>query len=563
MTQADEMGEKTAPAHATLATQDSNEKTRRSMRYSILDGTFYSLMTGFADAYITPFALSLRATNFQIGLLNSAPALANSLGQPIGARLSEKLRNRRAVLLPFALLHRFMWVPILLVPLLFGARVELVIFLFLLYQLFLALSIPAWASTMGDIVPPEERGRYFGARNKLTGAAAFLATLIGGAVLFLYGGGAGFVLLFAVATISGLVSFTYLARVHDPPYRLAHAKSGMADFLFSLYDKKLLFFAAYICAVSFAVTFSSAYFTVYMLRDLRMDYAAYALVSAIMTLTMFLSQPYWGKISDRFGTRATLVASGLLIPAVPFLWLLSQNFYHILFIQVLAGFSWAGYNLSVFNYILDSAPSANKTRHIANFNSLNNAFAFLGATSGAFVATFVADKSFIGLYGLQLIFLITGIIRILALPLLARVREVRVPGVSARHLFWNIVVIYPTNGIANQLLNGWHEITKVENGGVRRSLAATGEVTKRVAKTMAKTVEKPVRTAARVGMRVEKTVVRTVAKPVGKIVKTVGAVEKTVVGTVAKPVRTVARMGMAVEKTVEKTVAKKLLRKKQ
>ncbi len=484
------MSEKTTPAHATSATPDSNEKTRRSMRFSILDGTFYSLMTGFAEAYITPFALSLRATNFQIGLLNSAPALANSVGQPSGARLSEKLKNRRAVLLPFALLHRLMWVPILLVPLLFGARVELVIFFFLLYQLFLALSVPAWASTMSDIVPPEERGRYFGARNKITGFAAFIATLLGGALLVFYGASTGFVLLFAIAAIFGLVSLIYLARVHDPPYHVTHDRRGMLDFLFSLRGNGFGYFAAYICAVSFAVTFSSGYFTAYMLRDLRMDYAAYALISGIMTLTTFISQPYWGKISDRFGTRATLVASGLLIPIVPFLWLFSQNFAYIGLIQVLAGFSWAGYNLSVFNYILDSAPSANKTRHIANFNSLNNTFAFMGAASGALVATAVADTHFIGLYGLQLIFLITGIIRILAVPLLVRVREVRLHDVSARHLLWNIVAIYPTTGIANQLLNGWHEVRRIENGiehsVVRRSLAATGDVTKRVAKTMAK-----------------------------------------------------------------------------
>ena len=494
------MEKKTTPADATPAStssSSSSETARRSMRHSILDGTFYSLMTGFADAYITPFAISLRASNFQIGMLNSAPALANSVGQPIGARLSEKFRNRRAVLLPFALLHRFMWIPILLVPLALGARIELVIFFFLLYQLFLALSVPAWASTMSDIVPPEERGRYFGARNKITGSAAFLATLLGGALLAFYGSGNGFVLLFAIAAVSGFVSFTYLARVHDPPYRLTREKRGMLDFLFSLYDKKLAYFAAYMCVISFAVTFSSGYFTAYMLRDLKMDYMTYALISSVMTLATFLSQPYWGKIADKFGTRATLVASGFLIPLVPFLWLFSQNFYYIALIQIIAGFSWAGYNLSTFNYILDSAPSANKTRHIANFNSINNTFAFLGAGAGALVATAVADSNFIGLYGLQLVFLTTGITRLLALPLLVRVREVRIPGVSARHLFWNIIAIYPTIGIVNQLLNGWYEIGKIENNVVKRSLAVTGDVTKRVAKTMAKTVEKPVKTVAK------------------------------------------------------------------
>ncbi|MCK4904791.1 hypothetical protein KAS42_00910 [bacterium] len=44
-------------------------QVRQSLRNSFIEGTFCSVFVGFTEQYITPFALVLKTTNAQIGIL--------------------------------------------------------------------------------------------------------------------------------------------------------------------------------------------------------------------------------------------------------------------------------------------------------------------------------------------------------------------------------------------------------------------------------------------------------------------------------------------------------------
>jgi len=45
------------------------------LKYSIADGSAYSAMLGLIQDYVVPFALALKATIVQVGLLSSIPNL--------------------------------------------------------------------------------------------------------------------------------------------------------------------------------------------------------------------------------------------------------------------------------------------------------------------------------------------------------------------------------------------------------------------------------------------------------------------------------------------------------
>ena len=75
---------------------------KKSLRYSILDGSAYSAMVGLTQDTITPFALALKATTAQIGLLSSLPNLAMALSQLAVPRLAERAISRKKFILPIA-----------------------------------------------------------------------------------------------------------------------------------------------------------------------------------------------------------------------------------------------------------------------------------------------------------------------------------------------------------------------------------------------------------------------------------------------------------------------------
>ena len=58
-----------------------DEKIQKSLRYSIFDGAFSAAMIGFGESFFVPFALFLKATSIQIGVLSSLPQALGSLLQ--------------------------------------------------------------------------------------------------------------------------------------------------------------------------------------------------------------------------------------------------------------------------------------------------------------------------------------------------------------------------------------------------------------------------------------------------------------------------------------------------
>src|SRR3989338_6483772 len=138
-------------------------KIRKSLKFSFLDGIFASCMVGLITDYISPYALALKATASSIGVLSAVPNLDSSLVQLKSADITEKLKSRKKTINIFVLLHTLMFLPIILIPYLFKSQpvLFLIIFVMLLNSLN-ALASPAWSSLMSDYVPYKKRGSYFG-----------------------------------------------------------------------------------------------------------------------------------------------------------------------------------------------------------------------------------------------------------------------------------------------------------------------------------------------------------------------------------------------------------------
>jgi len=134
----------------------TEEQVRKSLRSSILDGSAYSVMLGLTQNYITPYALTMKATTRQIGLLTSVPSFLMAAVQFAAPALSEKSGSRKGFILPLVVAHALMWLPILLIPYLFSThQVWWLIALMTISTAFDAAVKPAWGSMMADLVPRE------------------------------------------------------------------------------------------------------------------------------------------------------------------------------------------------------------------------------------------------------------------------------------------------------------------------------------------------------------------------------------------------------------------------
>jgi MFS family permease len=413
-----------------MAEDNTDDKIKKSLWYSILDGSFFSAMVGFGESFIAAFAVFLQASNLQLGLLESLPKALGSISQLYSNRLTKWFNSRKKIVCIAALLEGMMYIPIALVYFLGDLKVYYLIFFVCIYWIFGLILTPAWSSWMGDLVSEKERGAYFGRRNKIAGLTTFVSFVLGGYMLQQFSINEstryiGFAVLFSLSLIARVFSFIYLTKKYEPAYEYKETEQfTFLEFLKEARNRNYGRFVIYLTLMNFAVYSSAPFFTAYMLKDLKMDYATFTIVTAAALIMKFLTMPVWGRFSDRFGTKKVLSLTGFLMPLVPILWLFSANIWWLLLIQMYSGFVWAGFELAGFNFIFDTTTKQKRATCVAYFNVLNGFAIFFGAMMGSQIVKY--NSLFWSKY--LLIFLVSGMMRYIAsfvfIPMLKERREV-------------------------------------------------------------------------------------------------------------------------------------------
>ena len=402
-------------------------KVLKTLRTSFFEGTLSGISTSIFEHFIRPLALFINASIFQIGILSSLPQLLVSLTQLWLPDILLRFKSRRDFVSLFALIQAFMIIPIVLVR--FSPKtiqIPLLIASYCIYMIIGSMTGPAWASLMSDIVPRRIIGLYFGKRDRIIGISSMAFILLIGFLLQRLSENVvwGFIGIFTFACILRVISSGLLRTQYDVSL---HVKSEHHfSFIQFLKRAKVGNFGNYVFFVSgmsFAVSFASPYFTVYMLKSLHFGYLQYIIISVSPLFFGLLFKPLWGRIGDRFGNLFVIRICSVVIPLVPAAWLISNNFYYLLIIQIPSGLAWSGFNLCTTNFIYDSAIREKRVRCISYFNTMTNLSTCIGAFLGGCVAYYVPP-----LCGERLltIFAISFILRGLSILFFyKRIKEVR------------------------------------------------------------------------------------------------------------------------------------------
>lgn len=403
------------------------DRVRKSLKYSIVDGAAWSAMMGITLDYIVPFALALKATTAQIGLLASLPYLAMSTSQLKAPELVEKAGSRKRFILPVVFMHALLFLPLILLPYWFeGNQVWLLIGLATLSNVLNTLANPAWGSLMADLVPESMRGRYFGLRGRVSGVVNLAFFFVGGLILQFSHSNImlGFSIIFACAMAFRFISWYFLSRMHEPAWKISPVKQdNLLLMIKNGFNSNLGRFIAFVSLMNLTVYMAAPFFAVYMIRDLHFEYMTYVIVIAASSVANFTFLTFWGKRADMVGNIRILKLTSIIVPLIPLLWILSAYTPYLVVIQVLSGFAWAGFNLTSANFLYDASSPENRTRCIAVFNAVNGLAMCVGALAGGFLASWLPP---IFGYSLLTLFLVSGLLRaIVSGTLLKGISEVR------------------------------------------------------------------------------------------------------------------------------------------
>ncbi|MEK6837353.1 MAG: MFS transporter, partial [Nanoarchaeota archaeon] len=251
---------------------------KKSLHYNNIYAIPESAANSIINAYAIPYAIALKASPIEIGLLSSVRNIAGTFAQVPGALLTEYF-SRKSIWVTSMLIARLFWLPVVIMALLNTGNITTFIVFMAFFSFFLALNSPSWASMMGDMVPDDVRGRYFGKRNMLAGLSGMVATFTAG-IMLAY----GFAPIFALSFILSIIAIIIFTKIKEPRTKVVyHYRHSFTINLEELRDtfetnRNLVYFTIFISMMYFAVHVAGPFFVVYMLEDLAIGYVWFGII---------------------------------------------------------------------------------------------------------------------------------------------------------------------------------------------------------------------------------------------------------------------------------------------
>ncbi|MCX7910220.1 MAG: MFS transporter, partial [Endomicrobia bacterium] len=254
----------------------------------------------------------------------------------------------------------------------------------------------------------------------------------------------GFIILFTFSGLMRIISGYFISKMEDIPLKvLEKNKFSYIQFISRFKESNFVKYVIFVSLFNFAVGIASPFFSVYMLKELNMNYYEYTFVTLSSSVTTLLFLPFWGKMADNIGNVKVIKITGLLICFVPILWIFSKNIFYLILINAIAGYVWAGFNLATVNFIFDAATEEVRTRCVGYFSFTNGIFIFLGNLISGWLANNL--PALIRCSKLLTLFVLSGILRFTFLLIFKnKFYEVKVVEyVDTRQLLFTVLGIKP------------------------------------------------------------------------------------------------------------------------
>lgn len=420
------------------------KEVNKSLNLSILDGALSAVMGSLAGGiFLMGFALKvLKADSAQVGILASLPMFANLI-QIFGSYIIEKTGKKKVLCFLSVVISRALWLLIIMLPFKIFApfsdwRIMVLVAVIAISSLFGSLSGVAWLAWMSELVPENIRGSYFGKRNMIASACGMVVILGGGKFITMWENRFspenpfGFVILFALGLLAGLIATIFLSRI---PEIETVEKNNEKSFDFSVFlkplkDKNFLTLVFFVSAWMFAIQLAAPFYGVFMIENLNIDFTNITIFGTFATFATLFMMKIWGPISDKLGNKPVIIVSGWMLIIIPFIWIVAvPDAYYIpvLAAHLLTGAFMAGASLSQFNILIKLSPKQGRSVYLALFAAITGFIGavapIIGGTLSKILSGLRFDMFNYTVTNLHFIFLLSSFLQILTVFFILRVKE--------------------------------------------------------------------------------------------------------------------------------------------
>lgn len=346
------------------------------------------------------FAIKLGASQLQVALLSSAPAMVSLLAMIPGAGLIDRQDKKKRLTFFFFFLHRLFFLTLATIPF-FPPSIRAVILVTLVALMNFpgAISNVAWQSFISRIIPPRQRAEAFASRNKLMNLVGTAVTLMAGLVLDHIKFPFNYQIIFTLAFFIALIELKVFNRIEEPEGKNnfvseAEEPVGSAGARVNRFRKLQRTLGEILGETRFIrYTLASAFFYFvwqvpwplfnwYQVKVLGANNVWVSILNLMNTGGSLFGFKFWVNVIGKHGNLKALFYSSINIFIVPVVYAFSKNLYTIAAFNLLIGAIFSGVNLALLNTLLEVTPEHRKTSYIAYYNTAITAATIISPLTG-------------------------------------------------------------------------------------------------------------------------------------------------------------------------------------
>ena len=393
--------------------KDLSPTSRKNFRYVQIDAIGVGLASAAAP-FLPVFLARLGASNFQISLLTTMPAVAGFLlAIPLGRLLQGQRKivpwfsgSRLAVLSSYAMTG--------LVAFLITRESSLVSAVLIIWA---AATIPqtllsiTFSVVMNAVAGPTGRFDLMTLRWSTLGLTTTITVFMIGQLLDRVGFPFNYQLMFIGLSIGGLISFFFsshiqLADAEPPPTSVeTQTRNGIRNYLGKIkQEKPFINFIMKRFVYLTGVSLGAPLFPIYFVRQIHASDNWIAMITVAQTSVMIIGYFVWTQQSRSRGSHVTLLWTTCGLSLYPVLTAITGMPWMIVIYSGLAGIFQAGLDLVFFDELMKTIPP----EYSATFVAFSQSVQYVSAIAAPMLGSFLADK-----IGISAALIISGGIRFL------------------------------------------------------------------------------------------------------------------------------------------------------
>ncbi len=355
--------------------EKETKRTKFAMYANQLIG---SLGSGLASPFIPYYAAYLSFNSEQMGFVQAVSNFFPNVFQYLWGRISDLLRRRIIFVIIGGIVSYLMFSAFIVTHTFYYFILALSV-----QAIFSAMVPPAWNALIGEVSSNNKKGLFIANLSFYSNLASMISLIF--FTIYAYKNVSLNIIVFYysfyTASVLGTVSALLMLYATEPRKKTKSEDSSKVEI-----SKKFMDFVVTVAVYNFFMSLAWPLFYVTTVDVVKANVFEVGMINLISVLFTVLLLRYFGKLSDKVGSKKFMIMSRIIFAPIPLLYGISTNVYELYAINAVTGVGTAMTNVSFTSYLIENTTLDNRGRATGIYSAVIGTVTFFGSILGGLSA---------------------------------------------------------------------------------------------------------------------------------------------------------------------------------